>query len=382
VGRRAGDLFLIGRGEPRYEASEPTELPMTPHSIPDWVDRIAYPFTPKTFATPDGAMSYVDEGDGPPIVFVHGNPTWSFMYRELIKGLRGRYRCLAPDHIGFGLSDKPRGFAFPQFHAENLELLITALLKDITLVVHEWGTPIALAYATRHPENVSRLIILNSACWSLKAAPGAERVGRRDRGRIRRFLGRRFNPLLRLAIPRRFSRDARLAPAIRRQYLGPFPTPESRDGVWTLATSLAQQSDWLEWIWLARGLLRDKPVLLLWGERDPIHGPATLARWEEAFPRHATIRYANVGHCVAEELGRGALEPVGWFLRATAESTAVEVRQRAPPIDPKTALQHRAHAAQRRRWEALDRPPARGPQAGEILDAPRPAAAPCDCPAR
>lgn len=88
-------------------------------TIPAWLDRSAYPFTPRAFATPRGDMSYVDEGEGEVIVFVHGNPTWSFMYRGLIKGLQSRYRCVAPDHLGFGLSDKPRGASYlPQMHAQ------------------------------------------------------------------------------------------------------------------------------------------------------------------------------------------------------------------------------------------------------------------------
>ncbi len=134
--------------------------------IPAWLDRSAYPFTLRVFSAPEGDMRYVDEGQGEVILFVHGNSTWSFMYRELIKGLRARYRCVAPDHLGFGLSDKPRGATYlPQMHAENLQAFIQGLgLKDITLVLHDWGGPIAMAYATAHPENIKRLVVLNTTC--------------------------------------------------------------------------------------------------------------------------------------------------------------------------------------------------------------------------
>jgi haloalkane dehalogenase len=124
----------------------------------DWVDRNEYPFRSHYLSTEHGDLHYVDEGSGEVILFVHGNPTWSFMYRHLIKGLSAGFRCVAPDHIGFGLSDKPFDVSYlPQFHAENLERFIDRRgLKDITLVIHDWGGAIGMSYALNHPENVKR----------------------------------------------------------------------------------------------------------------------------------------------------------------------------------------------------------------------------------
>jgi haloalkane dehalogenase len=112
----------------------------------EWLDRGEYPFRSRYVKTQYGDIHYVDEGAGKVVLFVHGNPTWSFMYRHLIQGLSEHYRCVAPDHIGFGLSDKPRDAAYlPQFHAENLTAFIETLgLKDITLVIHDWGGPIGM----------------------------------------------------------------------------------------------------------------------------------------------------------------------------------------------------------------------------------------------
>ena len=128
--------------------------------IPAWVDRAQYPFEPRALDVGAGTMRYVDEGTGPPVVMVHGTPTWSFLYRDLVKGLRDRYRCVAPDLLGFGLSDKPAGASYrPEDQGRRLRGLIDRLaLKDITLMVHDFGGPIGLSYALEHPGNVKRLV--------------------------------------------------------------------------------------------------------------------------------------------------------------------------------------------------------------------------------
>lgn len=293
---------------------------MTSKPIPAWVDREAYPFTPRAFATPSGRMSYVDEGSGEVILFVHGNPTWSFMYRELIKGLAPRYRCIAPDHIGFGLSDKPAGVSYlPQFHAENLKQFITALgLKDITLVIHDWGGPIGMSYALEHPENIKRLVVFNTTCWSLKGVKAAERFSGFMASPLGHFLCRRLNAFPKYMIPGVFGDRSRLTPAIHGQYVAPFPTPDSREGAWVLVKALIPESDWMDSLWAERGRLRGKSVQILSGDKDPTFGPEKLARWQEAFPQNRTLTFPDVGHFVAEELGPAAVGPLEAFLAETA----------------------------------------------------------------
>src|SRR4029077_21135086 len=106
-------------------------------------------------------MHYLDEGRGEPLLFVHGNPTWSFYWRTLVTGLSDRYRCIVPDHIGCGLSDKPQGWTYNlQGHIDNLVQLIDALdLRDITLVVHDWGGPIGMGAALKHADRIKRIVI-------------------------------------------------------------------------------------------------------------------------------------------------------------------------------------------------------------------------------
>src|SRR6185437_9468981 len=134
-----------------------------------WVDRRSYPIQSRSLEVDGGRMHFVDEGEGRPLVLVHGTPTWSFLFRHLIADLSRDHRVIALDHIGFGLSEKPERWGYrPADHAKNLAMLIDRLgLKDITLVVHDFGGPIGLSYAVEHPENVSALVLFNTWMWSL-----------------------------------------------------------------------------------------------------------------------------------------------------------------------------------------------------------------------
>ncbi|MCX6433513.1 MAG: alpha/beta fold hydrolase, partial [Actinobacteria bacterium] len=138
---------------------------------PSWLDLDEYPFTPRWFATPAGAMHYIDEGTGTPIVFVHGNPTWSFQFRNVFKELDGSRRCIAADHLGFGLSDKPRDFSYlPIDHARNFACFMESLdLRNVTLVVGDWGGPIGLSWALDNPDRVTSLVITNTWMWSVRS---------------------------------------------------------------------------------------------------------------------------------------------------------------------------------------------------------------------
>ena len=142
---------------------------MAPTTRPDWVSDELYPFESRFFAAPpDHRMHYIDEGAGEPLVFVHGNPTWSFEFRRPVRELRSEFRCVAPDHIGFGLSSRSarREDHHPESHARRFAALLDHLgLRDVTLFLTDWGGPIGLNFARRHPDRVRRLVIANSWCW-------------------------------------------------------------------------------------------------------------------------------------------------------------------------------------------------------------------------
>lgn len=130
----------------------------------------AYDPASRFFQAGEHRLHYIDEGEGEPIVMVHGNPTWSFLYRKFIKELSHTHRCIAPDHLGFGLSDKPSGWSYkPADHAANLAALLDKLdLIDITLIVQDWGGPTGLSYALKNPERVKRLVIMNTWFWPVE----------------------------------------------------------------------------------------------------------------------------------------------------------------------------------------------------------------------
>ena len=132
---------------------------------PPWLDREAYPFQSRWLELREGTrMHYLDEGKGEPVLFVHGTPTWSFEWRHLVRGLSPHYRCIAPDHLGFGLSDRPRdGLYTPEWHAANIRDFVERLdLERFTMVVHDYGGPIGLPLAVGAPGRVQGLVLMNT----------------------------------------------------------------------------------------------------------------------------------------------------------------------------------------------------------------------------
>jgi haloalkane dehalogenase len=268
-----------------------------------WVDRKAYPFKPHYFEIDGRRMHYIDEGQGPPIVLVHGTPTWSFLYRHMIQALVPGYRCVAPDHLGFGLSDKPeQGPYSPASHALRLRLLIEHLgLRDFVLVVHDFGGPIGLSYAIERPSNVRSLILFNTWMWSLRGEPVAEVAGRVARGPVGAFVFQRLNFEVRILFKAVWGNRSKLTRALHQQYIMPFSQPHDRQAVRILARELYNSSEWYEGLWKQRERIRDIPTLLLWGLKDPIFKARHLARWQALFTRVQTVTFTKAGHFVQEE---------------------------------------------------------------------------------
>lgn len=280
---------------------------------PTWLDRQEYPFAPHWFHAGGGRLHYVDEGQGAPIVMVHGTPTWSFLYRHLIKALRGRYRCVVPDHLGFGLSDRPVGWSYrPQDQARNLARFVESLrLRDLTLVVHDFGGPIGLAYALEHPENVRRLVLFNTWMWSFADDRRFRLVGRLLGSRPGRVLYERFAFAVRVMFRHGIAARARYTPAVERHYL------RAADGhaTWVYAREVLGSSAWYESLWQRRARLARIPALLLWGMRDPAFA-RFLPRWRSVLERAQVIELADCGHAPPEERAPEILPFLGQFLEA------------------------------------------------------------------
>jgi len=281
----------------------------------EWVDRALYPFDARYIEIDEARMHYVDEGEGPVVVMVHGTPTWSFLYRELIRDLSRDYRVVAIDHLGFGLSDKPVDAACrPDDHARRLELAIERLgLRDITLVVHDFGGPIGLAYATRHPDNVRALVLFNTWLWSLMGTP-AERMSRFMAGRIGRFLYTRMNFSPKVIMKAAFGDKRKLTDTVHRHYIDAFPNPATRQAPWVLAKELVGSSEWYTNLWNLRDRFASKPALVLWGMKDPAFGVDALNRWKSTFTNARFVEFPEAGHFVQEEAPQAAVRELRGLL--------------------------------------------------------------------
>ena len=288
--------------------------------IPPWIDRAEYPFEPRRLAVDGVAMSYVDEGDGPMVLMVHGTPSWSFLYRHLVRGLRDAFRCVVPDLPGFGLSDKPPGDGYrPEDQAGRLTAFIDALgLKDITLVVHDFGGPIGLAHAIDRPTDVCRLVLFNTWMWSLARNRHYAWPARLMSTRLGRLLYERLgfsvNVLWRHAV-----RDARYTPAVHAHYAAALRDPAARHASWIYARELLASSAWFDGLWQRRERIASIPALLLWGMKDPAFATA-LPRWRALFADAEVVEWPDVGHAPPEVRGAESATRVRRFLEAAGRN--------------------------------------------------------------
>ncbi len=278
---------------------------------PGWLDPTEYPFAPHWLDVGPGRLHYVDEGEGRPLVMVHGTPTWSFLYRRLVRTLRERYRCIAPDNLGFGLSDKPAGASYrPEDQARRLARLIEALgLKEITLFVHDYGGPIGLAYALDHPDNVRSLVLFNTWMWATAGDRHFEWFGRILGGRLGRLLYERLNFSVRVMLRHVVADRSRYTAAVERHYLRPL------DGrvTWIYAREVLGSSAWYDTLWRRRDRIAGIPALLMWGLKDPAFG-AYLGRWRSVFERSVVVELPDCGHAPPEERAPEILPVIAHFL--------------------------------------------------------------------
>ena len=268
---------------------------------PTWIPERLYPFASR-FAEAEGArVHYADEGEGPPLLLLHGNPTWSFLYRDVIRGLSDRFRCIAVDLPGFGLSQPPPGYGFtPAEHASVLERFVTRLdLTGVTMMVQDWGGPIGFAAATRHPDRFERFVIGNTWAWP-KADLGTQAFSRLLGGPVGRRLILHRNLFVERILPRGV-RLRRLPEEVMAAYRGPFPTPASRWPTAVFPREILGSRPFLAEVERGLGALRDRPALLVWPTRDVAFREPERRRWEAIFPDHRTVLLHGAGHYIQED---------------------------------------------------------------------------------
>lgn len=260
-----------------------------------------FPFRSRFFDASAGRVHYVDEGQGHPILFLHGNPTWSFLYRHLIDRLRARYRCIALDYPGFGLSEHPEGYGYtPAEHARVvLELVELLRLQELAIFGQDWGGPIGLWVALQLPEQVSHLIFGNTAYRELghpwirlfslimSSPPGQWAI------RQRNFLVEGIMPM---------AMTTRLGPREMEHYRAVLPTPESRRGVAEFPRQLRLARTWIEgWSPQVPVALGDVPLLLVWGMRDPAFRPRFMRGFLEDFRHPVIVELPLAKHYIQED---------------------------------------------------------------------------------
>lgn len=270
----------------------------------NWIDKAEYPFK-SNYANIDGhKMHYVDEGSGETILFVHGIPDWSFGWRHLIKSLSTHYRCIAPDHIGFGLSDKTIDIPLTiAAHGERLMKLVKQLnLKNVHIVLHDFGGPIGLTYALQDIENVKSVSVFNTWMWPLKGTPHFDAGAKVVNNFIGKFLYLNCNFSVRFMLKNSYADKKNLPPNIFKHYLKAQETKEARQATYALAQSLTGEHTHMEWIWSKRNLIKDKPLLIMWGMKDKfVPAQVLLPKWKETFPNAKIAGLAEAGHFAQEE---------------------------------------------------------------------------------
>lgn len=284
---------------------------------PEWVDKNEYPFTSSWIDLKAGRMHYVEEGNGEVLIFLHGNPVWSYSFRKLIKAFSIEYKCIAIDHLGFGLSDKPKNFSYlPEDHSVNLEeFIVKKGLQNITLIVNDWGGPIGLNYAVNHPENIKRLVIFNTFMWSVKGDKHYERFSGFMGGSLGKFLNLQFNFFGNLVIPMAYGDKKRLTRENKFQLTHHTPIPKERKGVWVFPKAIIGSSDWLDKIWQKRNTIANIPSILIWGGKDIAFRKKELETFQSFLKNSTTLELPDVGHYVQDEAGERVIEPIANFLK-------------------------------------------------------------------
>jgi haloalkane dehalogenase len=259
-----------------------------------------YPFESKWFESSAGAIHYIDQGEGQPIVFCHGQPMWSFLYRHIVIGLSDRFRCVALDYPGFGLSVRPDGYGYtPKEHSEVVGELVDHLhLDDMIVMGQDWGGPISMGMAAARAERVSGIVLGNTWFW-------------RDESAVFRFFSKFMSTgfMQRRILENNFFVE-RLVPMLAAtkfsdevmEHYRAVQPPHMREGMAQFPRQILASGDWLDELEArVRASLVSKPVLLVWGMKDIGFRPKVLTRMKEVFPDRVVVELPEAKHYIQED---------------------------------------------------------------------------------
>jgi|SRR5580658_244390 haloalkane dehalogenase len=276
---------------------------MSVRTRPFAVDPTEYPFTDHWMPYRDGYIHYVDEGRGPNVLLLHGNPTWSYLYRDVVKALRDECRLVVPDYPGFGMSKAPTDYHFtPQEHSDAVTSLIQQLgLTNLVLVVQDWGGPIGMNYAVRNRINLRGLVVMNTWAWP---ASGLQKIFSVVMGGwpVGYLLQTRRNFFAKSMLPDGIFNQDQVTDTFRKAYTDPFPTPRSRIPTWIFPRQIRKAHSWLANIEAGLSNLSDVPAKILWGTHDdPGFATKEMVKWQRMLPNQETETLEDASHSVPED---------------------------------------------------------------------------------
>jgi haloalkane dehalogenase len=268
---------------------------------PAWVDDELFPFESRFIAIDGHTVHYVDEGSGPTLLFLHGNPTWSFEYREVIRALREQFRCIALDYPGFGLSSARPGYRYlPEEHTQVVTAFVDAMgLTGVTLAAQDWGGPIGLAVVEQRPAVFEGLVLANTWAWPISDLH-IQALSHLLGGPLGRLLIRRFNLFVNAMIPvgHRLRKPTAAEMAHYRKALA---TPDRRDASAVFPGRITASRAFLADVEAGLGDLASLPTLIVWGDADFAFRAKDRQRWEQVFADHHTVIVEGAGHFVQSD---------------------------------------------------------------------------------
>ena len=298
-----------------FASRSPDEGPIV-MDLPFAVPRELFPVEHRFIQVDGVRIHYVDEGSGDTLLLLHGNPSWSFLYRKMIPALRDQFRCIALDYPGYGMSDAPARYGFtPGEHSAVLGRFVDQLgLSDLTIMVQDWGGPIGLGLAVRRPELVRALIIGNTFAWPLNGNPRIETFSWVMGGPLGRLLTQAVNFVPRFFFRRGLAHHA--SPDVISLYLAPWRDRSRRKAAVIAPRQLIKASAYLREVEAGLPKLADRPALIVWGAADFAFRGPERQRFERAFPNHKTVEYRDASHFLQEDVGERIAEEIKTFHRS------------------------------------------------------------------
>ena len=296
-------------------------------TLPDWLTR-EYPFAQNLHSVAEGvSMNYVDHGEGEPVVMLHGNPTWSYFYRNMVKGLsEAGFRCIAPDHVGCGLSDKPQDYPYRlENHIQNLQSLIEKLdLKEVHLVVHDWGGAIGCGWAVSNRAKLKSLTLLNTAAFRSSRIP--MRIAICKLPVIGEFMVRRYNAFAGAAV--HMAVQKKLPEDVKRGFLFPYDNYANRIAIARFVQDIPMKPSHPSWQTLTRieellPTLEMKNMQAFWGMKDWCFNKRFLRRWEETFPCLYKEPLKKAGHYLLEDAGDEIIPMIQMHLKVARNEQSI-----------------------------------------------------------